>query len=64
MMVKIWDVVTEKYWRDEDGQLYLYDNEDEAKEVMREEGYKEVYIETGVEFHPHIVIDKTGYDLK
>lgn len=64
MMIKIWDVVTEKYWRDDEGELYLYDDEDHAKKEMRDEGYKEAYIETGVEFHLHGAIDKTGYDLK
>jgi len=63
-MIKIWDLITEKYWRDEDGQLYLYKDENEAIEILSEEGYKKEYIETGIEFHPHGIIDKTGYDLQ
>ena len=63
-MIKIFDLVTEKYWRNEEGDLFVYSDEEQAKEAMRKEGYKEEYIETGVEYHPHTPIDKTGYDLQ
>jgi hypothetical protein len=63
-MVKIFDLVSEKYWvTSEDGELFLYNNEEEAREILRKEGYKEEYINTGIEFHLHTPIDKTGYEL-
>jgi hypothetical protein len=63
-MVKLWDVITETYWTDDDGKLYLYNSEEEAKQVLREEGYKESFIQTAVEYVPHGIIDKSGYDLQ
>lgn len=62
-MVKIWDVIEGKYWDNDDGDL-IFENEIAAKNMMYTEGYKQEYMETGVEFHPYTPIDKSGYDLK
>lgn len=63
-MVKIWDVIEERYWDNEDGEALTFENEIAAKNMMYTEGYKQEYMETGVEFHPHTTIDKSGYDLQ
>lgn len=63
-MVKIWDVVQEKYWEDEDGEHLIFADEIAAKNMMFTEGYKREYMETGVEFHEHTPIDKSGYDFE
>jgi hypothetical protein len=62
-MVKIWDVVKEEYWVGEEGELLTFENETSARNMMYTEGYKLEYVETGVEFHLHTPIDKSGYDL-
>lgn len=66
--IKVWEIDRTKkaggyYWRDEDGEIILYNNIEHAKDAMRLEGYKESFIESGVEYHEHVEIDKSGYDL-
>jgi hypothetical protein len=63
-MVNVWDVVKEEYWQNDDGEDLTFANEVAAKNMMYTEGYKQEYMETGVEFHPFTPIDKTGYDLQ
>lgn len=62
-MVKIWDVVKEQYWQDDDGEDLTFDSETAARNMMFTEGYKREYMETGVEFHPFTPIDQSGYEL-
>jgi hypothetical protein len=57
VMIKIWDVVKEEYWLDEDGEPFLYDNETAARNALFTEGYKQEYAETGVEYHPHVIVE-------
>lgn len=63
-MVKIWDIIDQKYWDNDDGEDLIFLDETAAKNMMYTEGYKREYVETAVEFHPYTPIDKTGYDLQ
>lgn len=55
VMYKIWDKEDKEYLKDqgESGDLILYNSVGKCKEMLRDEGYTTIYIETGVEFHPH-----------
>lgn len=65
LVYKIWDVIDEKYLTDQDeGELILYPTEEECKEMLRKEGWKESVIENGFEYHPHYILDTDGYELQ
>lgn len=63
LKVKIWNLVEERYELNEDGELALFQTEEAAKQALREEGYKEEYIDNAVEYHPHYKIDTDGYEF-
>lgn len=62
--VKIWGVVEERYWVNEDGDVAWWKSEYDARRACKEEGFKDEYIDYGIEFHPYYNLDTTGYDLK
>lgn len=65
VMIKIWDVIEQDYCHDENtGELILYNSEEECKEMLRKEGWKESVIENGFEYHQHLILDESGYELQ
>lgn len=57
VMIKIWDIADEKFWRNSEGEILLYENEIAAKNAMFTDGYKKEFVDTGVEFVDHVIIE-------
>lgn len=64
VFIIIWEKATRKYWRNDDGEYLTYDDIDHAKSEMRKEGFTEDFMVNGVEYHDHLIIDKSGYDYQ
>ncbi len=52
VLIAIFCIPEDRYWRDDDGQLLLYQTEAAAKNMMFDEGWSYEYVSTAVEFHP------------
>lgn len=55
--IAIWDVTTEKYWEDEDGEILILTNEIAAKNFLYTEQYTYEFATTGVEYHHKAIIE-------